>query len=74
MPSSLVEVRRSYTETEEVAIMDAVHESLVAAFTIPAADKHVRFLSYEPHRFRHSPGRAQPDRVTSVCWGGTRGR
>ena len=31
MPTALVEVRRRYSETEEVAIMDAVHDALVAA-------------------------------------------
>lgn len=74
MPSSLVEVRRSYTEAEEIALIDAVHESLVAAFKIPPTDKHVRLLAYEPHRFTHSPGRSQPDRVTRVTVDCFRGR
>lgn len=74
MPSSLVEVRRTYSEAEEIAIIDAVHDSLVAAFRIPPEDKHVRLLTYEPHRFTHSPGRSQPDRITRVTIDCFRGR
>jgi hypothetical protein len=34
-PMPLLEVRRRYSEAEEVAIIDAVHDALVAAFLIP---------------------------------------
>jgi phenylpyruvate tautomerase PptA (4-oxalocrotonate tautomerase family) len=73
MPSSLVEVRRRYTEAEEVAIIDAVHDALVAAFRIPAGDKHVRLVAHEPHRFSHAPQLADPARYTLVsidCFAG----
>lgn len=66
MPSSLVEVRRRYTEAEEIAIIDAVHDSLVAAFKIPPQDKHVRLVAHEPHRFAHSPNLARPELYTLV--------
>ncbi|MEV0674678.1 tautomerase family protein [Mycobacterium sp. NPDC050441] len=73
MPSTLIEVRRSYLQSEEVAIIDAVHDALVVAFQIPVGDKHVRLVSHEPHRFSHSPGLAQPDLYTLVtidCFAG----
>ncbi|MGB8404911.1 MAG: tautomerase family protein [Mycobacterium sp.] len=73
MPSSLIEVRRNYTAAQEVAIIDAVHHALVAAFQIPAVDKHVRLVVHEPHRFSHNPGLTQPDRYTLVtidCFAG----
>ncbi len=73
MPSTLIEVRRPYRQSEEVAIIDAVHDALVAAFHIPADDKHVRLVSHEPHRFSHSPGLAQPELYTLVtidCFSG----
>ncbi|NLE80634.1 MAG: tautomerase family protein [Rhodococcus sp.] len=73
MPSSLVEVRRRYTEAEEVAIIDAVHDALVSAFRIPPEDKHIRLVSHEPHRFTHSPGLPQPEFYTLVtidCFAG----
>lgn len=67
MPSTLIEVRRQYTEAEEVAIIDAVHDALVAAFQIPSGDKHVRLVSHEPHRFSHSPGLAHPELYALVA-------
>lgn len=67
MPSTLIEVRREYTETEEVAIIDAVHDALVAAFQIPRGDKHVRLVSHDPHRFSYSPGLARPELYTLVA-------
>lgn len=67
MPSSTIEVRRQYSFAEEVAIIDAVHEALVAAFQIPAGDKHVRLIVHEPHRFAHSPALASPELYTFVA-------
>lgn len=67
MPSTTIEVRRPYPADEEVAIIDAVHDALVAAFEIPPGDKHVRLVSHEPHRFAHSPGLARPELYTFVA-------
>src|SRR3977135_294427 len=66
MPYVLIEVRREYSEAEEVALMDAVHGALERAFRIPPSDRHVRLLAHEPHRFACPPGKAQPDRYTQV--------
>ncbi|MBP2452290.1 tautomerase family protein [Mycolicibacterium lutetiense] len=73
MPSTVIEIRRPCRRSDEVAIIDAVHEALVVAFQIPAGDKHVRLVSHEPHRFSHSPGLAQPELYTLVtidCFSG----
>ncbi|WP_068277425.1 tautomerase family protein [Aldersonia kunmingensis] len=73
MPSSLIEVRREYTVAEEVAIIDAVHDALVAAFKIPLGDKHIRLVSHAPHRFATAPGLEQPELYTLVtidCFAG----
>lgn len=73
MPSALVEVRRRYSEQEEVAIIDAVHGALVAAFLIPQQDKDVRLVAHEPHRFACSPNLEQPEFFTFVsidCFAG----
>ncbi|MGQ0843575.1 MAG: tautomerase family protein [Sporichthyaceae bacterium] len=67
MPSTLIEVRRSYSPVEEIRLIDAVHEALVEAFQIPAGDKNVRLLVHEPHRFAVPPGKAQPDRCTQIA-------
>ena len=73
MPSALIEVRRQYSEPEEVAIIDAVHGALVEAFAIPAKDKHVRLVVHEPHRFACPPTLVEPERATMVsidCFSG----
>lgn len=67
MPSALIEVRRRYSDAEEVAIIDAVHGALVAAFRIPEQDKHVRLVAHEPHRFACPPHLADPERATMVA-------
>lgn len=73
MPNALVEVRRQWSVSEETAIIDAVHGALVAAFLIPAADKHVRLVVHEPHRLAGPPDLAQPEFLTMVsidCFSG----
>lgn len=66
MPHVLIEVRREYSQAEEVALMDAVHGALQRALRIPPDDRHVRLLAHEPHRFACPPSKAQPDRFTQV--------
>ena len=73
MPSTQVEVRRTYAPETEAAILDAVHESLVAAFAIPVEDKHVRLVVHEPHRFAVPPTLSFPEAYTLVvvdCFAG----
>jgi len=73
MPSALIEVRRPWSAEEEVAIIDAVHGGLMAAFRIPAQDRDVRLVSHEPHRFACSPRHSQPEFFTLVsidCFSG----
>lgn len=73
MPHVLVEVRCPYSQVEEVAIIDAVHGALVAAFQIPRQDKHVRLVSHEPHRFACPPTLTEPELFTLVsidCFAG----
>ena len=60
MPAALIEVRRTYSLEEEVAIIDAVHAALVTAFRIPPEDKDVRLIVHAPHRFACSPETPQP--------------
>lgn len=61
MPTVLIEVRRHYSQAEEIAIIDAVHGALVTAFQIPAQDKNVRLVAHEPHRFAVPAQLAQPE-------------
>lgn len=73
MPTVLIEVRRHYSQAEEVAIIDAVHGALETAFQIPAKDKNVRLVVHEPHRFAVPAQLAQPEYRTLVsidCFSG----
>ncbi|WP_229632138.1 tautomerase family protein [Pseudoduganella violaceinigra] len=66
MPSVLIEVRRQYTQEQEVALMDAVHQALRDAFKILPGDRNVRLLVHEPHRFACPPDRERPEFYTHV--------
>lgn len=66
MPSTTIDVRKRWSDEDEVAIIDAVHASLVAAFRIPENDKHVRFIGHLPHRLAHPPSLTQPELMTLI--------
>lgn len=66
MPSVLIEVKKQYSIEEEIAIMDAVHNALVAAFKIKPGDRHVRLIAHEPHRFACPPDRVTPEYSTLI--------
>ena len=73
MPSSLIEVRRRYTPEQEVALIDAVHGALVAAFRIPPEDRYLRLATFEPHRMVNGLDAGRADtytRVTIDCFSG----
>lgn len=73
MPSTLIEVRTQYTPAEEVALIDAVHAALVAAFRIPEDDRFLRVQTYEPHRTVDGLDAGTADdytRVTIDCFSG----
>jgi len=66
MPSVLIEIRKHYAHEQEIALMTAVHDALVAAFRILPGDRNVRLVSHEPHRFACPPELAQPELFTFV--------
>ena len=73
MPSTLIEVRREYTPQQQVALIDAVHGALVAAFKIPEEDRFIRVLAYEPHAMVNGLAEGVADsytRVTIDCFSG----
>lgn len=74
MPHVVIEVRREYSQAEEIALMDAVQEALVRAFRIPENDRHVRLLVHEPHRFAVPPDKSEPDRFTQISVDAFEGR
>lgn len=66
MPSVLIEVRKQYTQKQEIALIEAVHLALRESFKIPAHDKDVRFIAHEPHRFACPPACDKPELYTLV--------
>lgn len=66
MPSVLIEIRKQYTDSQEIALMEAVHAALREAFKILPGDKNVRLLVHKPHRFACPPDRRQPEVYTHV--------
>jgi len=66
MPSVLIEVRRQYTQEQEVALMEAVHMALREAFKIVPSDKTVRLIVHDHHRFAYPPAREKPDYYTHI--------
>jgi len=66
MPSVFIEVRRQYTQEQEVAIIEAVHAALREGLRIPEWDRNVRLFVHEPHRFAVPLNRAQPEFYTHI--------
>jgi phenylpyruvate tautomerase PptA (4-oxalocrotonate tautomerase family) len=66
MPSVLIEVRQAYPRDKEEAIVEAVHAALREAFKVLPADRNVRLVVHEPHRFACPPNRPQPEAYTHV--------
>jgi hypothetical protein len=74
MPSIVVDVRKTYTAREETAILDAVHQALVAAFKIFPSRRNLILHSHQPHRFVGAPECEQPERLTNISLFVLRGR
>ncbi|RKD17176.1 hypothetical protein BCY91_03280 [Pelobium manganitolerans] len=74
MPSVLIEVRKEYSQEEEIGIMNAVHAALVAAFKIPPGDKIIRLVVHAPHKFNVPPAKLKPEYYTLVSIDAISGR
>jgi phenylpyruvate tautomerase PptA (4-oxalocrotonate tautomerase family) len=73
MPSSLIEVRRTYGPRDQANLIDTVPGALVAAFKIPEEDRYVRVLTYDAHAMVNGLGPGAPDTYTHVtidCFAG----
>ncbi|MBT0962109.1 tautomerase family protein [Denitromonas iodatirespirans] len=74
MPSTLIEVRRSYSPEQEVGLIEAVQAALVEGFKIPQDDRCIRLVTYEPHRFVVPQDKSQPELYTLVTVSAFSGR
>ena len=66
MPSILIEVRKQYTQEQEVSLMEAVHIALRESFKILPHDRNVRLVVHTPHRFACPPDREKPEFYTHI--------
>lgn len=66
MPSTTIDICTTYTQAEEVAIMEAVQKALLETLRLPANDRNVRLVVHAPHRMLVSPSLAHPAQRTVV--------
>lgn len=57
MPLVTVTIIQGKTREQKKLILDAVHNSLVAAFKIPDHDRNQRIVEIQPDNFEYPPGR-----------------
>ena len=66
MPSVCIHVRKSYSDSEEIAIMNAVQAALVAAFGVALGDRNITLIAHRPHRFMCPSDRDDDERYTNI--------
>ena len=66
MPSVCIHVRKAYSESEEIAIMNAVQAALASAFGTDPKDTNIILMNHRPHRFMCPPDRDDPERYTNI--------
>lgn len=66
MPSAVIEVRRRYTQEQEIGLINAVHEAMIEGLKIPVWDKNIRLVVHEPHRFATPPGKSEYYTIVSI--------
>jgi phenylpyruvate tautomerase PptA (4-oxalocrotonate tautomerase family) len=66
MPSTTIEVRRSYSTDDEIAIIESVQRALTESLHLPEWDRNVRLIEHPPHRFAAPSNKGQPDRFTMI--------
>lgn len=66
MPSATIEVRRNYTQDEEIGLLELVHGAIVDAFKVAPAHRNVTLVVHAAHRFIGRPDCVAPDRLTNI--------
>jgi phenylpyruvate tautomerase PptA (4-oxalocrotonate tautomerase family) len=67
MPTVLIETRRGLPPVSKRALLDAVHDALVAAFKIPDHDRTQRLAEYPAFDFDVPPGRGPHYTVVTIA-------
>jgi phenylpyruvate tautomerase PptA (4-oxalocrotonate tautomerase family) len=66
MPAATIEVRRPYTQAQEIAILDAVHAAMQGALQLLPHDRNLRLIVHEPHRFAAPGDLSHPEQYTFI--------
>lgn len=66
MPSAVIEVRRPYTQEQEVAILETVHAAIVAAFRVCPTNRNAVLVVHPPNRFLGRTDCQTPEFLTNV--------
>ncbi len=66
MPLTTIDICTTYTQTEEVAIIEAVQKALLETLQLPAHDRNVKLAVHAPHRMIVPPHLAEPKKRTVV--------
>jgi phenylpyruvate tautomerase PptA (4-oxalocrotonate tautomerase family) len=66
MPLVRIETRRWMTLETKRAVLDAVHEALVAAFKVPDDDRNQRIIEYAPEDFEGSAGKGERFTIVTI--------
>ena len=59
MPLVKIETRKSWSASQKIKIMDAVHSAMRMALKIPENDRDIRFQEYHPGDYQVSPDKTQ---------------
>jgi phenylpyruvate tautomerase PptA (4-oxalocrotonate tautomerase family) len=59
MPLAKIEVRKSRSEEEVQALIEAVYLALREAFKVPEHDRQIRYIEHKPEHFAVPPGKTE---------------
>ena len=59
MPSSKIEVRRSRSEAEVQALIEALYLAQRETLKVPEGDKQIRYIEHKPEHFAVPPGKSE---------------
>ena len=66
MPLTTVHIRTTYTQAQEVSLIEAVQRALLETLQLPADDRNVMLQVHAPHRMIVSSNLSQPEKRTVV--------
>jgi phenylpyruvate tautomerase PptA (4-oxalocrotonate tautomerase family) len=66
MPLTTLHIRTTYTQAQEIELIEAVQSALLEALQLPADDRNIALIAHAPHRMIVSPMLAQPEKRTVI--------